>query len=140
MYSKEDLPYSYDAFMQSCPSHLVLETISGKWTYLIVSALGHGIARNTELQSKIEGISPKMLAQTLRTLERDGLVLRTVYAEVPPRVDYRLTPLGEGLLGLMDQIRNWAETNMPAIEEARSAYEPPQSPLDWRPRKSNSRR
>jgi DNA-binding HxlR family transcriptional regulator len=123
MYSGCDLPYSYDAFMRTCPSHQVLETLSGKWTYLIISALGHGRMRNAELQRKVAGISPKMLAQTLRTLERDGIVTRTVYAEVPPRVDYLLTPLGEGLAGLMDLIRNWAETHVPQIDAARAAHD-----------------
>lgn len=123
MYSIEDLPYSYDAFARDCPSRHVLETLSGKWTYLIISALGHGQARNAELQRKVEGISPKMLAQTLQRLERDGVVTRTVYAEVPPRVDYRLTQLGESLWTLMDHIRLWAETHMPTIEQARIAYE-----------------
>lgn len=125
MYSIKDLPYSYDAFARDCPSRQVLETLSGKWTYLIVSALGHGRARNTELQRKVEGISPKMLAQTLQGLVHDGLVSRTVYAEVPPRVDYCLTPLGESLWVLMDHIRQWAETNMPAIEKARLEGERP---------------
>lgn len=123
MYSDRALPDSYDAFMRTCPSHQVLETLSGKWTYLIISALGHGRMRNAELQRKIAGISPKMLAQTLRTLERDGLVTRTVYAEVPPRVDYFLTPLGEGLGGLMELIRRWAETHVPQINAARAAHD-----------------
>ena len=95
MYSMEDGSFTYSAFMRDCPSHQVLETLSGKWTYLIVAALRPGRLRNAALARKIEGISPKMLAQTLRTLERDGLVTRTIYAEVPPRVDYLLTPDGK---------------------------------------------
>jgi DNA-binding HxlR family transcriptional regulator len=125
MYSISDLPYSYDAFARDCPSRQVLETLSGKWTYLIVSALGHGRARNAELQRKVDGISPKMLAQTLQGLVRDGLVSRTVYPEVPPRVEYCLTPLGESLWVLMDHIRQWAETHMPAIEKARMEHQAP---------------
>ncbi len=123
MYSNADLPHTYDAFMRTCPSHQVLETLSGKWTYLIISALGHGRMRNADLQRKVAGISPKMLAQTLRTLERDGLVIRTVYAEVPPRVDYLLTPLGQDLSGLMNHIRTWAETHVPQIKAARAAHD-----------------
>lgn len=76
--------------------------------------------RNAQIARKLQGISPKMLAQTLRTLETDGLVLREVYAEVPPRVEYELTPLGHELGVLMDQIRNWAETHVPEIEAARA--------------------
>jgi DNA-binding HxlR family transcriptional regulator len=123
MYSTCNQPYSYDTFMRTCPSHQVLETLSGKWTYLIVAALRPGRMRNAELARKIEGISPKMLAQTLRMLERDGLVTRTIYAEVPPRVDYQLTPLGEELARLMDQIRIWAETHVPQITAARAVHD-----------------
>jgi DNA-binding HxlR family transcriptional regulator len=123
MYSNEDGSFTYSAFMRDCPSHQVLETLSGKWTYLIVAAIRRGRMRNAELARKIEGISPKMLAQTLRTLERDGLVTRTIYAEVPPRVDYELTPLGEDLARLMDQIRMWAETHVPQITAARAVHD-----------------
>jgi DNA-binding HxlR family transcriptional regulator len=123
MYSDSDCTFTYDSFMRNCPSHHVLETLSGKWTYLIVAALRPGRMRNAELQRKIEGISPKMLSQTLRTLERDGLVTRTVYAEVPPRVDYLLTPLGLELARLMDQIRTWAETHVPQIAAARAQHD-----------------
>lgn len=123
MYSMEDGFFTYSAFMRDCPSHQVLETLSGKWTYLIVAALRPGRLRNAELARKIEGISPKMLAQTLRTLERDGLVTRTIYAEVPPRVDYQLTPLGEELARLMDQIRTWAETHVPQVTAARAVHD-----------------
>jgi DNA-binding HxlR family transcriptional regulator len=123
MYSENTDTFTYSSFMRTCPSHQVLETLSGKWTYLIVAALKSGRMRNAELQRKIEGISPKMLSQTLRTLERDGLVTRTVYAEVPPRVDYLLTPLGLELARLMDQIRNWAETHVPQITAARARHD-----------------
>jgi DNA-binding HxlR family transcriptional regulator len=123
MYSEKDGTFTYSSFMRNCPSHQVLETLSGKWTYLIVAALMSGRMRNAQLQRKIEGISPKMLSQTLRTLERDGLVTRTIYAEVPPRVDYALTPLGTELARLMDQIRNWAETHVPQITAARARHD-----------------
>jgi DNA-binding HxlR family transcriptional regulator len=123
MYSKADGTFSYSVFMRDCPSHQVLETLSGKWTYLIVAALRQGRMRNAALARKIEGISPKMLAQTLRMLERDGLVTRTIYAEVPPRVDYALTPLGVELARLMDQIRTWAETHVPEIAAARALHD-----------------
>jgi DNA-binding HxlR family transcriptional regulator len=122
MYSGETCqPLNYDAFRRTCPSHAVLETLSGKWTYLIVVALRRGTMRNSDLARLIEGISPKMLSQTLRTLERDGLVTRTVFPEVPPRVEYALTPLGHDLAGLMNHIRLWAETHVPQIHAARAA-------------------
>ncbi len=123
MFSKDHLPFVYDVFSRDCPSHQVLQTLSGKWTYLILSALGQGTARNAELQRMVAGISPKMLAQTLRGLERDGLVARFVHAEIPPRVDYRLTPLGERFLALMEHIRQWAETHVPEIEAARAEHD-----------------
>jgi DNA-binding HxlR family transcriptional regulator len=101
----------------------VLETLSGKWNYLIVSALLSGKMRNSDLARLIEGISPKMLSQSLRTFERDGLVKRTVYAEVPPRVEYELTDLGRELAGLMNHIRLWAETHVGEIHAARAMHE-----------------
>ncbi|GGE19370.1 transcriptional regulator [Primorskyibacter flagellatus] len=110
---------SFDVFRRDCASHTVLDMLSGKWTYLIVRALTRGRMRNSELARKIEGISPKMLSQTLRELERDGLVVRRVHAEVPPRVDYALTPLGEELAGLMGQICDWAERHVPEVLRAR---------------------
>ena len=121
MYSNAKNPYSYDTFKRECPSHAVLETLSGKWTYLIVGALSRATMRNSELARTIEGISPKMLSQTLRELERDGLVERTVFPEVPPRVEYSLTELGRELATLMNHIRLWAEEHVPQIEAARAA-------------------
>jgi DNA-binding HxlR family transcriptional regulator len=90
---------------------------------LIVGTLAGGAQRYTEIAQRIEGISPKMLTQTLRGLERDGLVTRTVYAVVPPRVDYALTPLGESLLDLVRALSNWAETHMDDVEKARLEYD-----------------
>ena len=75
--------------------------------------------RHGELSRKVEGITPKMLTQTLRELERDGLVLRKIYPVVPPKVEYELTDLGRNLAGLLDQIRRWSEENAPLIRKAR---------------------
>lgn len=119
----DDCSFGYNAFRRTCPSHAVLETLAGKWTYLVVSALKRGVLRNSEIARIVEGISPKMLAQTLRELERDGLVERTVFPEVPPRVEYALTPLGLELAGLMDTIRRWGEAHVPQILAARREYE-----------------
>jgi len=110
----------YYAYKRTCVSHTVLETLSKKWVYLIISALRHGRMRNADLARKLDGISPKMLSQTLRTLEHDGLVDREIFAEVPPRVEYELTPLGHELGVLMDSIRLWAETHAPEIIAARA--------------------
>jgi DNA-binding HxlR family transcriptional regulator len=123
MYSNDECSsFSYDAFRRSCPSHAVLDALSGKWTYLILVALRRGTLRNSDIARLIEGISPKMLSQSLRSLERDGLVTRTIHAEVPPRVEYALTPLGQDLAGLMNHIRLWAEAHVPQIHAARAAY------------------
>lgn len=113
---------TYDAFLRSCPSHTVLATLASKWVNLTVCALSGGMMRYGQLTRKLAGISPKMLAQTLRELERDGIVGRQVYAEVPPKVEYRLTPLGENLAKLLMQIRIWSEAHAPEILEARRRF------------------
>ncbi|MBZ9853494.1 helix-turn-helix transcriptional regulator [Mesorhizobium sp. CA13] len=120
MDSDLDSPFGYDAFRRTCPSHTVLETLASKWVYLVVCALRKGRQRNGELARKLEGITPKMLTQTLRVLERDGLVRREVFAVVPPRVEYELTELGQSLAGLLNQIRSWSEQHVPDIKEARA--------------------
>ena len=112
---------SYDAFRRSCPSHTVLEVLTNKWTLLVVSSLRGKARRFGELSRRIEGITPKMLTQTLKILERDGLVQRTMYPVIPPRVDYQLTPLGGELVELLDAIRFWSEQHVPDILKARQA-------------------
>lgn len=114
--------FSYDAFERTCASHTVLETLSSKWVYLAVCALRSGQKRHGELARQLGGISPKMLAQTLRELERDGIVSRKAHAVIPPRVDYALTPLGENLGQLLQQIRLWSEGHVPEILKARESY------------------
>ncbi|MES0868398.1 winged helix-turn-helix transcriptional regulator [Pseudovibrio sp. SCP19] len=90
-----------------CPSRQLLEIIGGKWSLLILPALLDGPKRNSELMRKIEGISQKMLSQTLRSLEDAKLVHRHDYGEVPPRVDYRLTEHGKSLVGIVAQLDQW---------------------------------
>ena len=116
-----DLPP--DAFARECASRVVLDRIGDRWTVLIVVALAEGTLRFSELRSKIEGITPKVLTQTLRALERDGLVTRTVYAEVPPRVEYQLTDLGRDLRAPIDAIRIWAEQHAARIVVNRDRYD-----------------
>src|SRR4051794_29136110 len=89
---------AYDAFLATCPTQQVLATVGDKWSALLVNALADGPRRHGELRTTVAGVSQKMLTQTLRTLERDGLVSRTVTPSVPVRVDYELTPLGRTLL------------------------------------------
>ncbi len=102
----------------------VIGRVADKWTMLILEALEeHGTVRFTQLGRHVPGISQKMLTQTLRQMERDGLVTRTVYAVVPPRVDYRLTGLGHSLGEAFCGVWTWAEQNLDAIEEARQSFD-----------------
>jgi DNA-binding HxlR family transcriptional regulator len=110
-------------YAKNCPSRQVLDRIGDTWSVLIVGSLKGGPLRYTELAQRIPGVSPKMLTQTLRALERDGLVTRTVHAVVPPRVDYALTTLGRSLLGLVDALQQWAETHIGDVIEARETYD-----------------
>jgi DNA-binding HxlR family transcriptional regulator len=108
----------------ACPTRQVLDRIADKWTMLVIVALEHGTLRFSELRRSIDGITQKMLTQTLRALERDGIVDREVIATVPVTVRYTLTPLGHSLADAVGVIRAWAYANMDAIEIARDAYEP----------------
>jgi DNA-binding HxlR family transcriptional regulator len=113
----------WNVFDDRCPTRLVLNRVADKWTVLIVARLARRTMRFGELKREIAGISQKMLTQTLRGLERDGLVARTVYAEVPLRVEYCLTPLGATLVNILVQIKDWAEGNIEAVLAARRAYD-----------------
>ncbi|MEV6561928.1 helix-turn-helix domain-containing protein [Nocardia sp. NPDC051756] len=114
-----DLPA--DIYSAKCPTRQVLDHIAGKWTVLIVDALAEGTMRYTDLHKRIDGISQKMLTQTLRELEADGFLTRTVHPTVPPRVDYALTELGHSLRTPIAALRDWIETNINLIEQARRA-------------------
>ena len=104
-------------------SRQVLDLVSEKWTAFVLYALAFGVKRHGELKREIKGISQKMLTRTLRNLERDGLVKRTVYHVVPPRVEYALTPLGETFSELLKDICTWAETHYAEIEDAQADYD-----------------
>lgn len=120
MVSKVLSPNVYDA---NCPTRLVLDRIADKWTALVIGLLENEPKRFSQLQRGIDGISQKMLSQTLRSLERDGLVQRTIFAEVPPRVEYQLTPLGKTLCEPIAAIRHWAEQYINEVESAQSDYD-----------------
>ncbi|MGO4147227.1 winged helix-turn-helix transcriptional regulator [Paenarthrobacter sp. YAF11_1] len=107
----------------NCPSRVVFQRIGDKWASLVIQVLGDGPVRFSELRKMVNVVTPKVLTQTLRTLERDGLITRTVYAQVPPRVEYELTALGESLLQPLTMLRQWAESHVPSILEARDAYD-----------------
>ncbi|TLG17642.1 helix-turn-helix transcriptional regulator [Nocardia cyriacigeorgica] len=108
-----------DAYSAKCPTRQVLDHIAGKWTVLVVDALLGGTMRYTDLSRRIEGVSQKMLTQTLRSLENDGFITRTVYPTIPPRVEYDLTELGRSLAEPITALRQWTEVHINEIEQAR---------------------
>ena len=112
-----------DPYSRHCPSRQLLDRIGDRWTVLVVGALAHGPLRFSQLATRIEGVSQKMLTQTLRALERDGLVTRTVYPQIPPRVEYELTEAGHTLQEPLKALEDWATTHMPAILAAREHYD-----------------
>jgi DNA-binding HxlR family transcriptional regulator len=116
-----DFGYPGDVFLADCPARLAIETIADKWSVVILYALSRGPRRHGELVELIGGISKKMLTQTLRRLERHGLVTRATFAEVPPRVEYDLTPLGRTLIDPIEMLARWAESNGAALLEAQDA-------------------
>jgi len=100
-----------DCYSAACPAREVLGHVTGRWGGLVLGALTHGTRRYSEIRARIEGISEKMLAQTLRDLERDGLLLRTSRPVVPPYVDYRLTPMGVGVAEHIEGLVRWIEAH-----------------------------
>ena len=114
---------SANIFDPNCPSRVVFQRVGDKWASLVIQVLAGGPVRFSDLRSKVSPITPKVLTQTQRGLERDGLVTRTVHAQVPPRVDYELTPLGRSLLEPLAQLRLWAEEHVPSILTARDTYD-----------------
>jgi DNA-binding HxlR family transcriptional regulator len=110
---------------QSCEIRDVLDRLGDKWSLLVVELLGGGTRRFTQLRREIDGISQRMLTLTLRRLERDGLVRRTVHPVVPPQVDYELTPLGGTLLDAIQPLVGWARAHRDEIAAARHRYDTP---------------
>lgn len=113
-------PNLYD---RNCGSRQVLDRIGDRWSVLVVLTLADGPRRYGELAARIDGVSQKMLTQTVRALERDGLVTRSVQATVPPRVDYELTDLGRSLLTLLAGLEAWATDHLGEVEAARARYD-----------------
>jgi DNA-binding HxlR family transcriptional regulator len=120
----------WNVYDDQCPTRKTLDRIADKWTVLIVGRLATSKRRFGELRREIAGISPKVLTQKLRELERDGIITRRVYASVPPKVVYSLTPLGHTLVGLLDAIRVWSETHIEAVLEAQQAFDSQKSEED----------
>ena len=107
-------------YVAECPSRGVLDHVTSRWGVLILVALAEEMHRFSALRRKIGGVSEKMLAQTLATLEEDGFVERTAYPEVPPRVEYRLTPLGREVAQQVEALVDWIEGNVPNVLRARA--------------------
>jgi DNA-binding HxlR family transcriptional regulator len=114
---------SPDIFRADCLSRQVLELVADHWTPLVIYALEEGTMRFRQLLKRIDGISQKMLTQTLRAMERNGLVERVVHPVVPPVVEYSLTPLGQTLREPMEAIKVWAYGHLPEVAHARTTYD-----------------
>jgi DNA-binding HxlR family transcriptional regulator len=123
-----------DVFSARCPSRAALDLIAHTWAVLVASSLVDGPKRHSRLCAQIDGISKKALTQTLRELERSGLVERRVYPEVPPRVEYSLTPLGHSLRGPVAALTAWAEANAGPVVEARTRHARPGTTMGSRAR------
>lgn len=120
---REQARLDYNANLAECPGHDLLALLSDKWLTLVVSALADGPLRYGELSRIVAGASQKMITQTLRKLERNGIVARTVTVAVPVQVSYALTDLGADLVPLQRAIKSWAETHIDEVRHARSAYD-----------------
>jgi DNA-binding HxlR family transcriptional regulator len=114
-----------------CRVREILERVGDKWSLFVISCLGDGPKRFTALKRSVDGISQRMLTVTLRGLERDGIVSRTMYPVMPPRVDYELTPLGRTLLDAVGALMTWADAHLDEVDAARAAYDA--RTLAWSP-------
>ncbi|HEY0842145.1 helix-turn-helix domain-containing protein [Methylotenera sp.] len=110
-----------EVFSDKCPSREILKHVTNRWGGLVLVALLQGMHRFSDLRRKLNGVSEKMLAQTLQTLELDGFILRVSYPVVPPHVEYSLTPLGEELAKQVELLVDWIEINLPRILEAKKS-------------------
>jgi DNA-binding HxlR family transcriptional regulator len=113
----------HDVFARDCASRRTLESVAGKWGILALAALHEGSFRFNALRRRVDGVSEKMLAQTLQALERDGMVHRDVQATIPPRVEYSLTPLGHKVAERLVDLIEFVEAAMPEVETAQARYD-----------------
>lgn len=116
-------PMEYDVYIQTCPTRLVLDRLADKWAVLVLGKLDEQPLRFNQLKREIDGISQKVLSQTLKKLERDGLVSRSVFATVPVTVEYAITPLGRTLTSTVAALTRWAEENIEAVLQAQQKYD-----------------
>jgi DNA-binding HxlR family transcriptional regulator len=116
--------------LSDCRAREILHRVGDKWSVYVIDCLGGGSLRFSELRRSINGITARMLTVTLRGLERDGLVTRTLHPVIPPRVDYELTPMGKTLLQTIEQLIDWADGHVADIYAARAAYDAKHAPED----------
>ena len=114
--------------LSGCRAREVLNRVGDKWSVFVIDRLGQGSQRFSELRRGIDGITGRMLTVTLRGLERDGLVSRTIHPVIPPRVDYELTPMGRTLLQTIEQLIDWADSHVADIHAAQTAYDARHAP------------
>lgn len=113
-----------------CRVRAVMDRVGDKWSVAVVNEISGGPRRFSEIKRCLPGINQRMLTSTLRVLERDGLVTRTVYPEVPPRVDYELTDMGRAMLDTVSSLLDWAQRNVDGIDEARRRYDARRAPAE----------
>lgn len=113
----------YDVYSEACPTRLVLDRLADKWAVLVLALLARGPRRFNALRREIEGLSQKVLSQTLKRLERDGLVARQAFPTVPVTVEYSITPLGRTLAETVEALARWAETHIETVLAAQRAYD-----------------
>jgi len=120
---REQARFAFEKWLADCPGRQLLDRIGDRWTCLLLRALSDEEQRYSDLLRRVPGVSQKMLTQTLRSMERDGLVSRRITPSVPIRVDYELTELGHSLLPVVDVISAWASVHMSEVNQAREAYD-----------------
>jgi DNA-binding HxlR family transcriptional regulator len=113
----------FDVQNALCPARAVLSKIADKWAVLVLEVLLERTTRFNEIRRRVQGVSQKMLTQTLRDLERGGLVSREIFPEVPPRVEYSLTPLGRSLVAVLESVTDWAETHTQQVLDAQKKFD-----------------
>lgn len=120
--SETDPSIEADVFARNCPSRTALQNATSRWGILALAALGEGDYRFNALRRRVEGVSERMLSQTLQTLERDGMVKRTVLESIPPKVEYSLTPLGHEVAARLTGLIELVESNLPTVLDAHGHY------------------
>ncbi|MCT1356235.1 helix-turn-helix domain-containing protein [Gordonia sp. p3-SID1431] len=112
-----------DVFARDCSSRTTLQTVTGRWGSLVLIALGESNYRFSALRRRVDGVSERMLSQTLQSLERDGMIVRTVLEAIPPKVEYHLTPLGRQVADQLTGLIELVQDNMPAVRDAQADYD-----------------